>query len=1107
MRQDRHSTAIGFSAFLILVLFLAPAVPARDGKLLEPISVEKRQDDRTDQKIILSGFNSLPSRRNLLNLERDKAWSLPRKTASASFIDTIKILGLRFDFVEELPDDPLTTGTGKFDFSPFDSFVVKYGHEIDPSPHNRQYFETHFEALASYYFFVSGGKLVMDTAIDGSLCGDTLCDRLFDVYPEEMDSVYHLPYTMAYYGFDRDGLDSFLVHCIREADKDPDVVFSDYDAYFLFHAGSDRQNDVLNDSPNDLFTGYIFYIDISYAPWVDTDGPDSVRILDALIMPETGSQDNRATALNAVMAHEFGHQLGLPDLYRTDNFRTKVGDFALMDNNGFGTGVDFGFEVGRAFGTAPVYPTAWSRAFLGFDSVVVYRQGTSIELVAAEMKKMSPSEVRIAKIPISEYEYYLLENRQIEVDGRQTFVLADSITSVILGPSDQFRNLSGEYDYLLPGSGILIWHVNETVAFMDFDGNGVINFNDNHLQNDNTPPIVPFLRLIEADGLSHFHSSTGAYYTPGYFGEQEDMYYAGNNTSFTPNTNPAAFGYGGANTHAYVTGISESDVTMTFNLERDFASANFPQRAGVPEYGLSPVAADLDGDGGVEIILASGLNLLVINDDGSDFTPPYGPVFYDTAYILNDRGAFPVYPVPLFARINDTLTAGPAIGDFGQTSDTQYVAVAAGPWLHVYGIRDDNLDGQAEPLFPPLSVGWEIVWLSFGDKLTVAVMDTLQPFIQLYNIQADGSWGLASPRIPERELYGISVLENGFALIAGDTTGIILYYVFGPTADSAVSFDLEGYYAFGPVAVDLDRDSLVEIVLATFDGAVKAVTIDTSVSDPGFEVYNSTLLEDSIFSNPVIADLDEDGYADVIIGGKNKIYALDRDFSALINFPIEIDRAFGDDFVVSSPVIADINNDRIKDIVILTSAGNCYALSSRHSLNEELLYGFPLAAGGIGMGSPLIYRKENGGGLGFLGIDGWFYSYDVSYDSARLDWPMGGGNPEGSNYFPSSKLGSIKTLADKLPAEQFFSYPNPAVGGMTNIHYYIGEEADLTLTVYDMSGKKVGDRRLYNRQAGNNPPEEWDLSFLPTGVYRCVLEADFIGGETRSTFTDIAVIK
>ena len=349
MRRVRLLTVFGFSVFLMAVFFAAPMASAKEGKLLEPLSVEKRQDDRTDQKVVLSGFSSLPSRRNILNLDRDRPWSLPRKTAAVSFIDTLRVLGLRFDFVEELPDDPLTTGNGKFDLNSFEDFVATYGHEIDPSPHNRRYFETHFEALASYYFFVSGGKIVMDTAIDESLCGDTLCDRLFDVYPKEMDSVYHLPHTMAYYGSQNpyEGLTEYFIDCIAIADQDPDIVFADYDAYFLFHAGSDRQNDVLNDTPYDLFTGYIFVIDPNEAPWVDTDGPDSVRVIDALIMPETASQNNRATALNAVMAHEFGHQLGLPDLYRTDNFQTKVGDFALMDNNGFGTGVDFGFEVGR----------------------------------------------------------------------------------------------------------------------------------------------------------------------------------------------------------------------------------------------------------------------------------------------------------------------------------------------------------------------------------------------------------------------------------------------------------------------------------------------------------------------------------------------------------------------------------------------------------------------------------------------------------------------------------------------------------------------------------------------------------------------------------------
>jgi hypothetical protein len=43
---------------------------------------------------------------------------------------------------------------------------------------------------------------------------------------------------------------------------------------------------------------------------------------------------------------------------------------------------------------------------------------------------------------------------------------------------------------------------------------------------------------------------------------------------------------------------------------------------------------------------------------------------------------------------------------------------------------------------------------------------------------------------------------------------------------------------------------------------------------------------------------------------------------------------------------------------------------------------------------------------------------------------------------------------------------------------------------------------------GNSYNEtDWDLSFLPSGVYRCVLKANFDNGSEVSAFCDISIIK
>jgi len=252
----------------------------------------------------------------------------------------------------------------------------------------------------------------------------------WDIYPPGPDSVYQLPQVMSHYGrcdFSEvvEGLEYYFIDCVETMDREsPEIDFASYQSVFLFHAGSDRQNDIgFPETCNDLFTGFI-----SFRDSVPVDN-DSAAVHNGLMMPETAVQDNRATALNAVIAHEFGHQLGLVDMYDTRNFMSQLGDFALMDNNGFGTGIDFAFDAGRVFGAIPLYPCAWSRAYLGFVDVYDFRQGTDIVIGAAQMLSDS---IKVARIPISEKEYYLLENRLVEYDNVMTGVLQDSATNVIL---------------------------------------------------------------------------------------------------------------------------------------------------------------------------------------------------------------------------------------------------------------------------------------------------------------------------------------------------------------------------------------------------------------------------------------------------------------------------------------------------------------------------------------------------------------------------------------------------------------------------------------------------------------------------------------------------
>lgn len=124
--------------------------------------------------------------------------------------------------------------------------------------------------------------------------------------------------------------------------------------------------------------------------------------------------------------HEFGHTLGLPDLY--DYYGQGLGFFSLM---ALGNYLPFAPGEG-VIGTRPGNFDAWSRQFLGFDSRVVLTQPGNYSIAPASKGGGSFQIWRNGEPGV---EYFLVENR-----GR-----------------------SGN-DEFMPGDGLVIYHVDESSA-------------------------------------------------------------------------------------------------------------------------------------------------------------------------------------------------------------------------------------------------------------------------------------------------------------------------------------------------------------------------------------------------------------------------------------------------------------------------------------------------------------------------------------------------------------------------------------------------------------------------------------------------------------------
>ncbi len=240
--------------------------------------------------------------------------------------------------------------------------------------------------------------------------------------------------------FDNDGPDG-------QPNSGDDDGFVDFVAFVQPGRGGE-----CNDNPS-IWSHRFSLSDWNAVPYETNDvgvSGQRIRIDDYVVMPALAC-DNSTMIQIGVFAHEFGHAFGLPDLYdangKTDGQSSGIGTWGLMGSGSWG-----GDNVTPS---RPSHMSAWEKEYLGWvrpQLIKVDQAGVSLAAV-----ETTP---QVAKVLISDEEYYLIENR-----------------------------VKQGFDDSLRGSGLLIWKINSTIVADGLRSNSV-----------NADPSRLGVQLIEADG-------------------------------------------------------------------------------------------------------------------------------------------------------------------------------------------------------------------------------------------------------------------------------------------------------------------------------------------------------------------------------------------------------------------------------------------------------------------------------------------------------------------------------------------------------------------------------------------------------------------------------
>ncbi len=1003
------------------------------------------------------------SRRNLIRTSRivwDGSIPVINHIQNQTRPQELSVLALRIQFKTD--DNERTTGSGSFILDP------PAEASIDPAPHDREYFQAQMQALSAYYSRISSGALTLNASVS--------------------EEVFTLNHTMNYYHpASGDSLDDRrLAELFRDAVLAADsagVQFSPYDCFIIFHAGVGNDFDLGYDpTPSDIPSAFLSLEELKnqlagndFFAGIDVEN-GSFQVPEGIILPETESQEGYEIGLLGTMTLLFGFQLGLPALWDRNSGRSGIGRWGLMDQGS-----------GNYNGLIPAQASAWEKVFLGWEHPVTIESGLNLA-VACSRASSAPT---VYKVPINQNEYFLIENRQYDANGDSVARGLDSYgREVVFRPDGRLEASApvgvivsvDEYDYGLPGSGILIWHVDEARI--------VDGLADNRV---NTPAARRGVDLEEADGAQDIGQSYGLFQagSGSDTGVLHDAWFADNeinmlaNSSqevcFGSNTYPSSRANSGADSHITISDFSVSDTVMHFSVSRGLAQDGFPGDFGPDQHPFPPLAGDLNGDDSPEAIVATREGYIYVWTAAGEPLFPPGEARQrslpggDTLDIL----------VPLAGESSAGFPVSPILTG---TTERFLVSADSSGWLRFWSGSDSDGDrrlDEAGSWNGPVQFS-ALAWIN-GLVLAGTEGGKVLAFTPPGDLEFsfDSNLERVTSFCRNGDLIVVSSADQGILCL--DTEGREIWRHTDPPWNELgrtagiyrpALIDSSALVAFGPGSLTV-MDRLGHMKMS----------------------WGDYFLPDSL-AGPALGDVDGDGLAEIAFSGGGQIWLVRENGVNLDYFPLPRLRR---NTILSPPLLADADGDGNVDVIVSTAEGTIEAFTQ----SGDEADGFPLSTGSGASLSPCIADLDSDGDAELLAATegGYLFVWDLEGDYSEQSVPWGAQRRDaaGSGAIQlSNESPPDSAQEDLLPEKMVYNYPNPATEGYTVIRYHLGRESEVRIRIFSLDGLLKSEYSA-RRQAGDNE-FFWNYGSAASGVYLCEVKAVSESGEAAVRFR-MAVVR